>query len=136
MSFRRTRNEGSFPAAVWDREASQEVAEVALEIIDRRAFDEGLTVDGAPMRGYSEAYAAATGKTRPDLQATGAMREALQIAQATAGKIRINAGRLRQVVFQNRARPFLGVGSDDARELHAALTGAARRAIDRSRGRP
>lgn len=134
MSFRRTRNEGALPVAVWDREASEDAGEVARSIIEERAFEDGLTIDGGQMRPYSEEYALATGKTRVDLQATGAMRAALR-SHATLGKVRVNAGRLRQVVFQNRIRPWLGVGSDDIRRLHQALTQAAERAINRSRRR-
>lgn len=135
MSFRRVRNEGAFPAAVWDRVASEQVADKARDIIDRRAFEDSRTIDGAPMEPYAPSTLAAKGgDPRVTLQDTGAMRSALRVAQATVGKIRINAGSLRQVVFQNRARPFLGVGRDDAGELHAALTAAARTAIERARG--
>lgn len=118
-----------------DKREMTGVAEDVRDIIDRRAFDEGKTINGYDMAPYSEEYARKKGRTRPNLQQTGEMRRAFDVASATKTRFRLNAGLLRQVVFTTRSRPWMAVGRDDADELAALVLAAVERTMSRSRAR-
>lgn len=105
------------------------IGQAGLVAMQRRAFDQGLQVDGAPMEPYAPGYAASkrTGHDRVDLTDTGRMRRSLRVTVHRRSGGRDAAGRFQRAivtavidlrdprvpayaVYTNRRRPWFGFG--------------------------